>query len=86
MLIVLTGADAATIDTVAEFVLVAQTAGLGIAAGQVAVFNLAGNAYLFQDITGTLADNVVQLTGVTATGVSIIGIAGTGLVGEIFAV
>jgi hypothetical protein len=85
--ITLAGTDKAQIDTLAEFVAVAGTAGLAIAAGQVAVFELNGNTYVFQDVGGPGAgvDNVVELTGVTGvTGLSIIGSAGTGLVGEVF--
>ncbi|MDD3019337.1 MAG: Ig-like domain-containing protein, partial [Comamonas sp.] len=81
--ITLAGTDKAQIDTLAEFVAVANTAGLGIAAGQVAVFELNGNTYVFQEAGAT--DNVVELTGTTGVaGVSIIGAAGTGLLNEIF--
>lgn len=81
--ITLAGTDKAQIDTLAEFVAVANTAGLGIAAAQVAVFELNGNTYVFQEAGAT--DNVVELTGLTGVaGVSIVGAAGTGLLNEIF--
>ena len=84
-LIVLTGADAASINTVTKYLAVANllsAAGAALTVGDVVVFNLAGSAYVFQEAGAT--DNLVQLSGVTATGVSIVGVAGTGLIGEVF--
>lgn len=83
-LISLSGADAAQIDTVAEWLAVARTAGLGIGAGEVAAFLFGGNTYIFQENGAT--DNLIRLDGVSATGVSIIGAAGTALVGEVFVI
>lgn len=82
----LAGTDKAQIDTIAEWVAVATTTGLNLAAngGAVAVFELNGNTYVFQD---TATDSLVELTGVTGvTGISIIGAAGTGLLNEIFVI
>lgn len=84
-LIVLTGADAATINSVTKYLAVANllsATGGALNAGDVVVFNLAGSAYVFQEAGAT--DNLVQLSSVTATGVSIVGVAGTGLIGEVF--
>ena len=89
--ITLAGTDKAQIDTLAEFVAVANlfnvAGSLATTAGAVAAFELNGNTYVFQEIDGTdtLADTVVELTGVTGvTGLSVLGAGGTGLVGEIF--
>lgn len=81
-LVTLSGADLAQIDTKAEAIAVFNL--LNSVAGGTGVVNLNGNAYIIQEDG---ANNFVhELTGVTLTGVSIIGAAGTGLVGEAFVV
>lgn len=82
-LVTLSGSDLAQIDTKAEAIAVFNL--LNSVAGGTGVVNLNGNAYIIQE---TAADTnfVHELTGVTLTGVSIIGAAGTGLVGEAFVI
>ncbi len=60
-LVSLSGVDAAKVDTLAEWVAVAQQ--LATQANEVLVFNLNGNAYVY--LEGGANDNVVELTGVT---------------------
>ena len=81
------GADAAMVDTLGEWVAIAnQAAGV---AGNVVTFAFGGNAYVFQQVTpvGTGDDNLVELTGVTgATGITLIGGAAAAEAGNIFVI
>lgn len=86
-LLTIGGADAALVDTLGEWVAIAnQAAGV---AGNAVMFNFNNNAYVFQQVTtgDTLDDNLVELTGVSgATGLTIIGVSGLAAaeVGNIF--
>ncbi len=86
-IVTLSGADKGLIDTLAEFVAVVQTAGLGVTtAGEVAAFEFGGNTYVFQEVGAT--DQLIELTGVTgftsSTGIVITGSNTAVAVGDIF--
>lgn len=83
-LLTIGGADAAMVDTLAEWVAIAnQAAGT---AGDVVMFNFNSNTYVFQQVTvaGTADDNLVELTGVAGTGLVVGGSAVAAAVGDIF--
>lgn len=86
-LLTLGGADAAMVDTLAEWVAIAnQAAGT---AGNVVQFAFGGNTYVFQQVTptGTADDTLIELTGVTgATGITLIGSAVAAEAGNIFVI
>ena len=81
------GADAAMVDTLGEWVAIAnQAAGV---AGNVVTFAFGGNAYVFQQVTlaGTADDTLIELTGVTgATGITLVGGAAAAEAGNIFVI
>lgn len=80
------GADAAMVDTLGEWVAIAnQAAGT---AGDVVAFAFGGNTYVFQQVTlvGTADDNLIQLTGVTGTGLVVGGSAVAADAGNIFVI
>jgi len=73
---------AAAVDTLAEWVAVANLA--ATTAGEVAVFEFGGNTFVFQQGT---TDDLFQLTGVTGvTGIVIVGSAVAAAVGDIFVI
>lgn len=75
------GADAAMVDTLAEWVAVANVA--AETAGETVAFQFNSNTYLFQQQAA--GDELVELTGVTgATGVVLVGGAVAAAVGDIF--
>lgn len=83
-LLTIGGADAAMVDTLAEWVAIAnQAAGT---AGDVVMFNFNSNTYVFQQVTvvGTADDNLVELTGVAGTGLVVGGSGVAAAVGDIF--
>ncbi len=68
--VTLSGANAAKVDTLAEWVAVAQEAA-GTVAGATTAFEFNGNTYVFQEVTASTAtagDTLVELTGVTGFG------------------
>jgi len=74
-LVTLSGVDAAKVDTLAEWVAVAQV--LAATANDTLVFNMGGNAYVYRE--GGANDTLVELTGVTvgaAGGLVVSGAAG----------
>lgn len=83
-LLTIGGADAAMVDTLAEWVAIAnQAAGTS---GDVVMFIFNGNTYVFQQVTvaNTADDNLVELTGVAGTGLVVAGSAVAAAVGDIF--
>lgn len=75
------GADAAMVDTLAEWVAVANVA--AETAGETVAFQFNSNTYLFQQQVA--GDELVELTGVTGvTGVVLVGSAVAAAVGDIF--
>lgn len=75
------GADAAMVDTLAEWVAVANVA--AETAGETVAFQFNSNTYLFQQQAA--GDELVELTGVTGvTGVVLVGGAVAAAVGDIF--
>lgn len=75
------GADAAMVDTLAEWVAVANVA--AETAGETVAFQFNSNTYLFQQQAA--GDELVELTGVTGvTGVVLVGSAVAAAVGDIF--
>jgi len=80
-IITVTGADAALVDTLAEWVGVANV--MAAAAPNVVAFEFGGNTYIFEQNAGT--DQLVELTGVTGvTGMVVLGSAVAAAVGDIF--
>lgn len=80
-LLTLSGADKAMVDTLAEWVAVADLA--AETAGETVAFEFNGNTYLFQQQVA--GDEMVELTGVTGvTGVVLVGGAVAAAVGDIF--
>ena len=72
-LLTIGGADAALVDTLGEWVAIAnQAAGT---AGDVVSFVFGGNTYVYQQVTpaGTTDDTMVELTGVAGTGLVVAG-------------
>lgn len=79
------GADAAMVDTLAEFLTIANI--VAETANEVVAFQFNNNTYVFQQVTpGDIADDfLVELTGVTGvTGVVLSGTATAAAVGDIF--
>lgn len=75
------GADAAMVDTLAEWVAVANVA--AGANGETAAFQFNGNTYIFQQ--QAVGDELVELTGTTGVaGVVLVGSAVAAAVGDIF--
>jgi hypothetical protein len=72
--ITLGGADAANIDTLAEWLTVAQT--VVTTNGKVGAFEFSGSTYVYQENTGSNTDLLIKLTGVT--GVDALATSGTG--------
>ena len=84
-ILTLSGADAATIDTLTEWVAVANT--MAAADQDVVAFEFSGNTYVFQQNTDAGGDNLVQLTGVTSvTGITIAGGGVAAAIGDIFVI
>ena len=79
----LTGADAALVDTVAEVIALLQPK---LAANEMAVFELAGNSYVFHETDNAgNSDTVVQLVGVTGvTGLVVAGGSVAAAAGDVF--
>ncbi len=78
----LSGAEAASVDTLTEWVAVANI--MAATNGNVVVFEFGGNTYVFQQDSGT-GDDLVQLTGVTGvTGINLLGGSVAAVVGDIF--
>jgi len=77
------GADAAMVDTLLEWVNVANVAAVNN--GETAAFQFNGNTYIFQQAAG--GDELVELTGVTGvTGVVLLGGTVAAGVGDIFVI
>ena len=70
-LLTLGGADAAMVNTLGQWVAIANQAAGTV--GDVVAFNFNSNAYVFQQTAGV--DNLVELTGVTLTGIVVAGVA-----------
>lgn len=82
-ILTLSGADAALIDTLTEWVAVANT--MAAADQDTVAFQFDGNTYVFQQNTDAGGDNLVELTGVTGvTGITIVGGGVAATVGDIF--
>ncbi len=86
--VTLSGANAAKVDTLAEWIAVAQEAA-GTTADVVTAFEFNGNTYVFQEVsasTATATDTLIELTGVTGFGATngIVLAGGTAAVGDIF--
>lgn len=86
--VTLSGANAAKVDTLAEWVAVAQEAA-GTVAGAVTAFEFNGNTYVFQEVsasTATATDTLIELTGVTGFGATngIVLAGSTAAIGDIF--
>lgn len=84
-LVTLSGADKALVDTLAEWVVVANKA--AETANESVAFEFGGNTYVFQQVTaaGVADDFLVELTGVTGvTGVVLAGGAVAAAAGDIF--
>ena len=80
----ISGAEAASVDTLAEWVAVADI--MAAANGDVVIFEFSGNTYVFQQDSGT-GDDLVQLTGVTGvTGINLLGGSVAAVVGDIFVI
>lgn len=80
-LITLSGADKAMVDTLAEWIAVANLA--AEANGETAAFEFSGKTYLFQQ--QAVGDELIELTGVTGvTGVVLAGGAVAAAVGDVF--
>lgn len=78
--VTVTGAQAANVDTLAEWVAVTK---IMTGAGNAAVFEFNGNTYVFTEGAGT--DDLVELTGVTGvTGITLVGSSVAAAVGDIF--
>ena len=78
----MSGAEAASVDTLAEWVAVANI--MAAADGNVVIFEFSGNTYLFQQ-DATAGDDLVQLTGVTgSTGINLLAGSVAAAVGDIF--
>lgn len=83
--VTLSGADKALVDTLAEWLVVANKA--AETANESVAFEFGGNTYVFQQVTpaGVADDFLVELTGVTGvTGVVLSGTATAAAVGDIF--
>lgn len=83
--VTLSGADKALVDTLAEWVVVANKA--AETANESVAFEFGGNTYVFQQVTpaGVADDFLVELTGVTGvTGVVLAGGAVAAAAGDIF--
>lgn len=79
-MLTLGGADAAMVDTLAEWVAVANA--MAASNGDVVGFQFNGNTYVFQQGT---TDSAVQLTGVTGvTGITLVGGTVAAAIGDIF--
>lgn len=84
-LVTLSGADKALVDTLGEWLVVANKA--AETANESVAFEFGGNTYVFQQVTpaGVTDDFLVELTGVTGvTGVVLAGGAVAAAVGDIF--
>jgi hypothetical protein len=80
--VTVSGVGASSVDTLAEWVAVANLA--ATTASEVAVFEFGGNTYVFQQGT---TDDLFQLTGVTGvTGIVIVGGSVAAAVGDIFVI
>lgn len=78
------GADKAMVDTLTEWLHIANQA--ADTAAEAVVFEFSGNTYVFQQVTpaGIADDNVIELTGVTGvTGITLIG-SNAAAIGDIF--
>ena len=78
------GADKAMVDTLTEWLHIANQA--ADTASEAVVFEFSGNTYVFQQVTpaGIANDNVIELTGVTGvTGITLIG-NNAAAIGDIF--
>lgn len=79
-IITLAGTNTASVDTIAEWVLIANAMTTG--EDKVSAFEFGGNTYVFEQGT---ADDLVELTGVTGvTGIVILGSSVAAVVGDIF--
>lgn len=87
-LLTLSGADAALVDSLAEWIAIADSvtgnAALDADDGKSVAFRFGTDSYIFTEIDAAAVanDGLVKLEGVSITGIALVGQAGTALVGE----